>query len=146
MNSRRLAGACSRRAEPAAEAQGVRHTIAERAERIILDFYSITLALALAATFGSVVLVATSWFARNSGGDPTAIRRFGRILSVTSLVLLSITGLYHLIIGHRPGSPTALAPMAFCSEHPALFVGAGAASIALILLRLTRLSTPQRRG
>jgi hypothetical protein len=84
-----------------------------------VDLYSLTLALALVAA--GLALVAAPW-ARH--------RRAARAAAALALGLAGAALGVHLAFGHRPGSPTALAPPAFLAEHPAFLVVACLVALA----------------
>lgn len=103
-----------------------------------MDLYSFTLSLGLTATATAVF---AAWLGTQLPHDhaarPTAARA-GGVAGVVAVVMLLGAGVVHVAFGHRPGTPDALAPLAFCREHPALLVGFGAAVLAVVTLRLPR--------
>lgn len=95
----------------------------------MVDFYSATLGMAVLA---AVAALALALMRRH------ATRRFAGPMGVIALVLVAISGLSHAITGHAPGSSSALGPAAFAAEHPALWVTAGVAVLALACSRFGR--------
>ena len=97
-----------------------------------MDFYSATLSLALAGAIGALGLTAIVWF---KPGPGRRINRLALGVAVVALFALSICFLYHLFVGHRPGSVDALGPVAFVREHPALLVAGAVAIVAIVAPR-----------
>ncbi|MDX1388154.1 MAG: hypothetical protein R3344_03140 [Acidobacteriota bacterium] len=93
-----------------------------------MDFYSTTLSLALATAIAALGITVISWFKPRPGGR---LNRLALGAAVVSLFVLCICFLYHLFVGHRPGTPQELAPLAFVREHPALLVAGAVAMIAI---------------
>ncbi len=97
-----------------------------------VDFYSVTLALAMLAAAISLGLAVAGRLVSRSGGA----ERLARPVGLVALTVLSISGLSHLILRHSPGSSSVLGPAAFLGAHPALLVTAAAAVLALALPRI----------
>jgi len=123
-------------------------------ENSAVDFYSVTLGLAVLAAVAALGLALVGWLAsrgvNTSGPLAGGVRRFTGSVGVIALVLVSISGLSHLITGHPPGSSSALGPAAFFGEHPAFLITTAVAVAALVLLRIARPATGEvedrRRG
>jgi len=101
----------------------------------VVDIYAVTLPLALAA---AAIALALAAYIRLTPGSPSAVRRVRWWAGIGALGLIVLSTAGHLLAGHRPGSPSALAPAAFVGEHPALAVISAMAAGALLLLRWTR--------
>ncbi len=93
-----------------------------------MDFYSTTLSLALATAIAALGLTVIAWFKPRPGGT---LNRVALTAAVVSLFALCICFLYHLFVGHRPGTPQALSPLAFVREHPALLVAGAVTMVAI---------------
>jgi hypothetical protein len=101
-----------------------------------MDFYSMTLGLALGAAVAARALALT-------GLRAPGRRRPAAVLGLLALALVAASGLSHRLEGHAAGSPSALAPAAFLLEHPALSVAVGLAVAALVLVGLARAGGPR---
>ena len=116
-----------------------------------MDFYSVTLGLAILAAVAALGLALVGWRA-SRGVNPfapraRAVRGSTRAVGVIALVLVSISGLSHWTTGHPSDSSSPLGPAAYRGEHPALLITAGLAIAALVLLRIAeRLTREVERG
>ena len=115
-----------------------------------MDFYSVTLGLAMLSAVVALGMVPVGWLLsrRLAAPPPRAggVRRPAGIVGGVALVLVSISGLSHLITGHTPGSSSALEPTDFLREHPALWITAAVAGAACVLLRVARPATDRVEG
>jgi len=106
-----------------------------------MDFYSITLALALTAAVAAVGLAGHCWLA-SVGVLRSIVRisagRVARRAGAAALGLSFLSAASHLVIGHRPGSASELAPAAFVFEHPALVIAFVLVAGAFLLLWRSR--------
>jgi hypothetical protein len=99
-----------------------------------VDFYSVTLGLALGAGSAALAAALSAWLAR----ERSACFAVTRVLAALALVAAFASGLNHRLTGHAGGTPEALAPLAFFAAHPALLVAAALAISALALERAQR--------
>jgi hypothetical protein len=99
-----------------------------------LDIYSVTLGLALGSALVALCLVAIERLQRPRKHPSAQRAAFGA--GVAAILLSAVSTLHHVVVRHPPGSPSSLTPLAFVEEHPALFVAAGMAVTALVLLRI----------
>lgn len=109
--------------------------------RLVVDIYSVTLGLALAAALAALGLAAYCWLASTGvlrSAGQARIRRLARGAGLAALGLVLLSTASHLFTGHRPGSSAELAPAAFITEHPTIGVASALAAGALLLLWLTR--------
>jgi hypothetical protein len=113
-----------------------------------MDLYSLALAGSMLA-LGTALLATVSQLRRppagNADGGRSApvllgIRRWNlskvaRVAAIVSLFLVALSIGSHLILGHRPGTASALGPMAFLAEHRAFVVIPVIAVVALWVAR-----------
>ncbi len=109
-----------------------------------------TLGLALAAAIVALGLGMFGWFRsqqiRRSPRATGAICRLAERVAVVALVLVALASVIHLTVGHRPGTPSALDPVAFLGEHLALLITTGVALAALMVSRIARSVTREGKG
>ncbi len=106
-----------------------------------MDFYSVTLALALAAAVAALGLAAYCWLAAVGvvrSVVRAGIRRGAWFAGVAALVLVFASAANHRVHGHRPGSSSELAPAAFVLEHPAFGITPALVAGAFMLLGMAR--------
>jgi hypothetical protein len=90
-----------------------------------MDLYSPLLAIAMVAAIPAALLCASTrvraWWGADEKGRARrlAALRSSRYLGMAGVVLALTSGLSHVLMGHRPGSTSALAPIAFLGAHPA---------------------------
>ena len=86
-----------------------------------MDVYSPLLALAIVAVVVSLV--------------STVVRRprVGVPAGIVALLAVTIAAVSHVVVGHPPGSASALGFAAFLREHPAVWVTAATATAGLVL-------------
>jgi hypothetical protein len=61
------------------------------------------------------------------------VPRVGLWAGIAALVLVAIAAASHVLLGHAPGSASALGLVAFLGEHPALWSTAAAGAAGLLL-------------
>jgi hypothetical protein len=110
-----------------------------------LDLYSLTLGLALVAIGVSVLaaLSARIGLGKTSAAARTWPARMARVGALASLLLVAFSFLFHLLTGHRPGTPQAMGTTEFVLEHPA-FVAVAVVAV-LVLCRPGRPEGRRRR-
>lgn len=90
-----------------------------------MDLYSPLLAIAMVAAIPAALLCASTWLRTWWSADERgrtrrlAALRSSRYLGLAGVVLVLVSGLSHVLMGHRPGSASALGTVAFLGEHPA---------------------------
>ncbi len=106
-----------------------------------MDLYSPLLAIAMVAALPAVLLCASTWIRpwwdtdEKGRARRLVARRLSRYLGLIGVVLVLASGLSHILMGHRPGSTSALAPIAFLDAHPAWVFVLFLSVAALVLSR-----------
>ncbi len=106
-----------------------------------MDFYALTLGLALAAMGVELLLLLVHRLAPDRIIPrrvlPT-LRRVGIGAGVAALGLLALSVAHHVAVGHTPGSESGMSPAAFVAEHPAFPISAALTAVGLALLRRSK--------
>ena len=98
-----------------------------------MDLYSAALSLALVAVGISVLAASSAWIAvrATKAEARTWLPRLARIGALASLALVTFSLVFHLLTGHRPGTPQAMAVPEFILEHPSFAVVVVLAALVL---------------
>ena len=101
-----------------------------------MDFYSTTLLIAILVAAVAVLGAVAAWFRR----DDVRFARTAQVAGVLSVLLAVVALSFHFVMGHRPGTSTALSVSDFLGEHPAPLVAilVGAMSVWLAGARSSR--------
>lgn len=97
-----------------------------------MDLYSLSLGLALTAVAIAVAAAVTAIGLRR--GPRQARRwplRLAALGALASLPLVAFSSVFHLLTGHRPGTPADMGPTEFVTEHPAFLVVVALAALVL---------------
>jgi hypothetical protein len=110
-----------------------------------MDLYSLLLLIAAtAAVAGGILGVLTRVDRRWGTGEGRHARRMallqrtGWYSGLTAVVLVMMAALTHFLTEHQPGSSTALRPLAFMAEHPAMVVFLALGIFGLVISRGAR--------
>lgn len=102
-----------------------------------MDLYSVTLGLALAAAGVSLAAALAARLAISPAKARAGRRvsRWARAGAVASLLLGTFSLVFHLLTGHRPGTPEAMGPAELVLEHPSFVLVFALAVVVLVWLR-----------
>jgi hypothetical protein len=97
---------------------------------LLMDIYSITLAASIAALGIAVAAAVIARFRQNH----LVLHVVAKVGAALALVLGVASGVTHLLVDHRPGTPAALGWTDFMLEHPVLAV-VGIVGVLIFLLQ-----------
>ena len=98
-----------------------------------MDLYSLALGLALVALAVAVLaaLSARIGLGKTKAAAMTWAVRLTRLGALASLLFVAFSLLFHLLTGHRPGTPQAMGAAEFVLEHPSFVAVAVIAALVL---------------